>query len=160
VATPSQPRADDRRRLLSAWESSPFGVAILNADGHIVHVNEAMRSITGYDAGELARMPVVSYTHPDDEPESAIHFRRLLAAETSSYRLETRLINKTGGTVWVDCYVSATHEAPGAPWTALAMVQDITSRKLAELALRDQNARLSRVVETQAEIAAADVAAS
>ena len=37
------------------------------------------------------------------------------------------------------------------------MVQDITSRKLAELALRDQNARLSRVVETQAEIAAADL---
>ena len=37
------------------------------------------------------------------------------------------------------------------------MVQDITARKLAEVALRDQNARLSRVVETQAEIAAADL---
>ena len=37
------------------------------------------------------------------------------------------------------------------------MVQDITARKLAELALRDQNMRLLRVVETQAEIAAADL---
>ena len=34
------------------------------------------------------------------------------------------------------------------------MFQDITARKLAEVALRDQNSRLSRVVETQAEIAA------
>ncbi|MDX6438318.1 MAG: hypothetical protein QOF45_901 [Gaiellaceae bacterium] len=150
----ADPRADDRRRLFSAWESSPFGTAVLNADGHIVHVNEAMRSITGYHADELARMPVSSYTHPDDEPESTLNFRRLLAAEVNSYRLETRLIRKDGDMVWVDCYVSAAQDAPGAPRTALAMVQDITSRKLAELALREQNARLSRVVETQAEIAA------
>ena len=34
------------------------------------------------------------------------------------------------------------------------MVQDITSRKLAELGLRNENARLSRVVEIQAEVAA------
>lgn len=150
-------RADDCKRLLSAWEGSPFGVSLLDAEGHIVHSNEAMLSITGYDAAELARLPVSSYTHPDDDPESVANFRRLIAGETDSYRLETRLIRKGGGTVWVDCYVTATQEVPGAPRTALGMVQDITSRKLAELALRDQNARLSRVVETQAELAAADL---
>ena len=37
------------------------------------------------------------------------------------------------------------------------MVQDITSRKLAELGLRNENARLSRVVEIQAEIAATEL---
>jgi PAS domain S-box-containing protein len=154
VETPADPREDDRRRLLSAWESSPFGTAILNAQGQIVQVNAAMRSIIGYDADELAGMPVSDYTHPDDEPESALSLRRLLTGQLNSYRLETRLIRKDGGTVWVDSYVSAPQAAPGAPRTALAMVQEITSRKLAELALRDQNARLSRVVETQAEIAA------
>ena len=157
VATTAHPHADDRRRLLSAWEGSPFGIAFLNADGHVVDSNEAMRSITGYDADELALMPVASYTHPDDNPESVANFRRLIAGETDSYRLETRLIQKDGGAVWVDSFVTARQDAPGASRTALSMVQDITSRKLAELALRDQNARLSRVVETQAEIAAADL---
>ncbi len=116
-----------------------------------------MRSITGYDADELALMPVASYTHTDDNPESVANFRRLIAGETDSYRLETRLIQKDGGAVWVDSFVTARQDESWAPRTAFSMVQDITSRKLAELALRDQNARLSSVVETQAEIAAADL---
>jgi PAS domain S-box-containing protein len=157
VATHVHPHADDRKVLLSAWEGSPFGIAFLNADGHVVDSNEAMRSITGYGPDELALMPVASYTHPDDNSESVASFRRLIAGETDSYRLETRLIQKDGGAVWVDSFITARQDAPGAPRTAFSMIQDITARKLAELALRDQNARLSRVVETQAEIAAADL---
>ena len=157
MATTAHPYSDDRKRLLSAWEASPFGIAFLNADGHVVDSNEAMRSITGYDADELALMPVASYTHPDDNPESIANFHRLIAGETDSYRLETRLIQKDGGAVWVDSFVTARQDEPGAPRTALSMIQDITARKLAELALRDQNARLSKVVETQAEIARADL---
>jgi two-component system, cell cycle sensor histidine kinase and response regulator CckA len=156
VATTAHPHADDRKRLLSAWEGSPFGIAFLNSDGHIVDSNEAMRSITGYSADELALMPVASYTHPDDNPESVANFRRLIAGESDSYRLETRLIQKDGGAVWVDSHITA-QGTPGPARSAFSMVQDITARKLAELALRDQNARLSRVVETQAEIAAADL---
>jgi two-component system cell cycle sensor histidine kinase/response regulator CckA len=157
VATTAHPHADDRNRLLSAWEGSPFGIAFLNADGHIVDSNEAMQSITGYDADELALMPVASYTHPDDNPESVASFRRLLAGEIDSYRLEMRLIRKDGGVMWVDSFSTARYDSPGAVRTPVSMVQDITARKLAELALRDQNARLSRVVETQAEIAADDL---
>jgi PAS domain S-box-containing protein len=157
VATTAHPHADDRNRLLSAWEGSPFGIAFLSADGHIVDSNEAMQSITGYDADELALMPVASYTHPDDNPESVASFRRLLAGEIDSYRLEMRLIRKDGGVMWVDSFSTAMYDSPGAARTPVSMVQDITSRKVAELALRDQNARLSRVVETQAEIAADDL---
>jgi len=153
----AQSRAYDRRHLLYSWEGAPFGVSLLDAEGHILQSNEAMRSITGYDAGELARQPVSSYTHPDDVLESVSNFRRLLAGETDSYRLETRLIDKGGCTVWVDCYLTTTQETPGAPWTALGMVQDITSRKLAEVNLQREKADLSRLVETQAKIAAADL---
>ncbi len=47
-----------------AWEGSPFGIAFLNADGHVVDSNEAMQSITGYDADELALMPVAKLHAP------------------------------------------------------------------------------------------------
>ena len=150
MATTAHPDADDREHLLAAWEGSPFGIAFLNADGHVVDSNEAMRSITGYGADELALIPVASYTHPDDNPESVASFRRLIAGETDSYRLETRLIQKNGGAVWVDSFVTAREDGTGAPRTAFSMLQDITARKLAELALR-------RVVETQAEIVGADL---
>ncbi|HEY8646298.1 MAG TPA: PAS domain S-box protein [Gaiellaceae bacterium] len=153
----TQSGAYDRRHLLYAWEGAPFGVGLVDAGGRIVQSNEAMQSITGYDAAELARLTVSSYTHPDDVLESESSFRCLLAGETDSYRLETRLISKGGGTVWVDCYLTTTQETAGAPWTALALVQDITSRKLAEVTLQKDKANLSRLVETQAKIVAADL---
>ena len=154
VATSAHRGADDLKPGLSDWEGSPFGIAFLNAEGHVIDSNEALQAITGYSPSELAVMPVSKYTHPDDDPESVSNFRRLIAGEIDSYRLETRLLHKGGGESWVDGYIRAIE---GEPRTAIAMVQDITSRKLAELALREQNARLSRVVETQAEIAAADL---
>ena len=157
MAAPAHSSADDRRRLLAAWEGSPFGINFLSAQGHVVESNESMRSITGYDAGELARVTASSYTHPDDDAEGVANFRRLIAGEIDSYRVELRLIRKDGGIVWVDSYIRAMQDGPDAPRTALAMVQDITARKIAELALREQNARLSRVVETQGEIAAAEL---
>ena len=73
----AQFRAADRDRLFSAWESSPFGLVVLNADGCAAHENEAFRSLTGYDAKELARLPVSSYTHPEDAAKAASSLRRL-----------------------------------------------------------------------------------
>ena len=154
MKTSAQRGDDDRKPGLSDWEGSPFGIAFLNAEGHVVDSNEALQAITGYSPSELAVIPVSKYTHPDDDPESVSNFRRLIAGEIDSYRLETRLLHKGGGETWVDGYIRAIE---GEPRAAIAMLQDITSRKLAELALREQNARLSRVVDTQAEIAAADL---
>ena len=154
VAIPAHPRADAHRDVVPGWESSPFAIGFLNPKGHIVHCNEALRLLVGYSADELARMPVAAYTHPDHVLESNSSFRRLLGGEIGSYRLDLRLVGQDGSAVWIDCYVATTHQAAGGPWTALAMLQDITSRKLAELGLRNENARLSRVVEIQAEIAA------
>jgi PAS domain S-box-containing protein len=156
VPTLAQSRAADRDRLFSVWESSPFGFILLNADGCATHENESFRSLTGYDAKELARLPVSSYTHPDDAATVASSLRRLLRGAITFYRFETRMIRKDGGTVWVDCYVTLTGAIDDEPPTALAMVQDITSRKLTEVLLEEQNARLSRVMETRDEIAAAD----
>jgi PAS domain S-box-containing protein len=133
-------RAADRDRLYSAWESSPFALIVLNADGCAAHENEAFRSLTGYEAEELARLPVSSYTHPEDGAEAASCLSRLLRGAITSYRLETRLIRKDGGTVWTDCYVTLACSTDDETPTALAMVQDITSRKQSEalLATRDE----------------------
>src|SRR5688500_12831281 len=81
-----------RVRLPSAWEGSPFGVGILDLDGRMIETNPAMRTITGYEAAELERMYVTDYTHSEDVEESTIKFRRLVAGDDESYRIETRLV--------------------------------------------------------------------
>ncbi len=142
-------RATDGDRLFPEWESLPFALVVLRADGCAAHENEAFRSLTGYGAEELARLPVSSYTHPEDAAEAASCLHRLLRGGITSYRLETRLIRKDGGVVWADCSVTLNRAIDDEPPTALAMVQDITSQKQSE-------ALLSRLIEIREEIAAAD----
>jgi len=154
VATQAHPRIGDGPSSVPGWEGSPFAIGFMNTAGHIVRCNDALRQLVGYTDVELTGMPVASYTHPEDVPESVALFRRLADGEVESYRLDMRLIGASGETLWIDCYVATTRDVAAAPWTALVMVQDITARKFAELGLRKENARLSRVVETQAEIAA------
>lgn len=148
--------AADRDSPFSGWESSPFAVIVLNADGCATRENEAFRSLTGYEAEELALMPVSTYTHPEDATEAASCLRLLFRGATTSYRLETRLVRKDGGVVWTDCYVTLARAIGDEPRTALAMVQDITSRKQAEALLEEHDAHLSRLLEIREEIASAD----
>ncbi len=143
-------RATDGDRPFSEWESLPFALVVLNADGCAAHENEAFRSLTGYDSEELAHLPVSSYTHPEDAAEAASCLRRLLRGATTSYRLETRLIRKDGGIVWTDCYVTLNRPIDDEPPTTLAVVHDITSQ-------RQSDALLSRLLEIREEIAAADL---
>ena len=88
-------RADAGGGMVHGWEASPFAIGFLSPDGHIVRCNEALRVLVGYTADELADMPVASYTHPDDAPETVSSFRRLLDGEIGSYRLDVRLIGRT-----------------------------------------------------------------
>jgi two-component system, cell cycle sensor histidine kinase and response regulator CckA len=141
VEGPAHFRRDDYGHLLSVWEDAPFGIAFLNVAGEIVKSNAAMRSMTGYDESELAKLPVTAYTHPDDARESGSSFRGLIAGESSSYRLETRLVRKDGTTVWVDAFVTAAQATPDEPRTAVAMVHDVTSEREAR---REQVEALSR----------------
>ena len=142
-------RATDGDRRFSEWESLPFALVVLSADGCAAQENEAFRSLTGYEAEELARLPVSSYTHPEDAAEAASCLHRLLRGGITSYRLETRLIRKDGGVVWADCSVTLNRAIDGEPPTALAVVQDITSQM-------QSDALLSRLIEIREEIAAAD----
>src|SRR5579862_3325242 len=155
VTTLAHAGAVDWDRLFSPWKDSPTGLVVLNADGCAAHENDAFRTLTGYGAEELARLPLSAYTHPEDAAKAASSLRRLLQGASASSRLEIRLIRKDGEMVWVDCYVTPTRPLDGVPPTALAMVQDITSRKQSEVLLAEQNARLSRVLETWGEIAGA-----
>jgi PAS domain S-box-containing protein len=140
--------ADPRYDLFSAWESSPFGLVLLNADGCSTYENDAFRSLSGYGAEELAIVPLSTLMPPEDAAEAASSLQQLLTGVTTSYRLETRLIRKDGDTVWVDCYVTLARPGDDEPPAALVLVQDITSRKRTEVLLeeaqRDRIEALSR----------------
>jgi diguanylate cyclase (GGDEF)-like protein/PAS domain S-box-containing protein len=81
--------------------------------------------------------------------------RELMAGERDAYEHDKRYIRKDGEIIWV--HVRAWLEPPveGEAPTAIATIENVTERKLAEIALRENSERLELVVATQRDIAAA-----
>ncbi|MEI8397366.1 MAG: PAS domain S-box protein, partial [Rhodospirillaceae bacterium] len=138
-------------RALSASEArsgtiianAGFGIAVCDTDGCIVQANPAFARLLGLDASELAGRPWLDFTHPEDRERSASLSADLIAGRIERYDLEKRFVTSDGRTVWGSLVISRIPAEPGQPPLTVAMIEDITGRKAAELTLRT----LSRAVE-------------
>ena len=115
-----------------------------------------MEQMLGYPAAEITPDNLRIWTHPDDRDTFVLR-DEFDQEKRESYDVEKRYIRADGETIW--CRVVAEHvrdgDKPGR--SAISLFEDITERKLAELALRKQTDRLSQIVEIQRDVAAADL---
>ena len=142
-------------RFRAIFEGASVGIVRARADGRAVEVNDAVIQMLGYDAEEHSRRSFDLFTHPDDIDETRRLMGELMAGERDAYEHDKRYIRKDGELIWVHVRAWLEPQVEGEPRTAIATIENITERKLAELALRDNSERLARVVETQRDIAAA-----
>ena len=110
--------------------------------------NPAFCALLGYTEDELRIMHFVSLIHPEDLEANLVHVRRLQVGEIPSFEIENRYTHKNGETVWVRKFVSVVHGEEGEPTHLIALVTDITERKLAEEAIKESEMRYRRIVET------------
>jgi PAS domain S-box-containing protein len=101
-------------------------------EGRWLQVNSSLCELTGYPAAELLERTFADITHPDDVELDLALTRRLVAGELSSY--EKRYVRKDGTTIWVLLHASLVLGEDGHALYGVGHVQDITSRKLLELA--------------------------
>ena len=135
-------RADEALRLSeeryrAAFDNAVVGVALTDLDGSFIQVNRAYCSIVGFSSSELLSRNFQSLTHPEDRAGNAEQITEILSGVTSSFVIEKRYIRKDGQIVWVQNSVSPVADLAGIPHQILALTEDITDRKLAEVA-RDQ----------------------
>ena len=93
-------------RFRTAFENAPIGMALMDAEGQTVQVNEAISSLLGYSKEELLATTFRELTHPDDV---AINFSRLEEARTTlsnAFVMEKRYLRKDGFPVWALLTVS------------------------------------------------------
>jgi PAS domain S-box-containing protein len=102
-------------------------------------VNAAFCGLCGYDEAALLGMTVDLLSRPGDAPGS----RPLadLVDDVPTQPAEQRLMHRDGREVWVVVDGGAVGDGVAGATEVLAIVQDVTARRLAEAALRAREAR-------------------
>ena len=129
-------------RFRSTFERSAVGLAVATQNGELRLINQALCDFLGYSKDEMVGMPLRSFSHPDDLAETIDALERLFRQEFVTHDFEKRYIRKDGETVWGRVRLSTINDQDGNPLEALAVIQDITQRKMAEIALRESETRL------------------
>ncbi len=120
------------------FEQAAVGISHNDLEGRFSRVNQKFCEIVGYTQDELLTRTFRDITFPDDIRVNLDYVRSLLAGEIENYSMEKRYIRKDGSLVWGHQTVSVVRESTGKPKHFVAVVEDISERKQAEEALRQQ----------------------
>jgi len=143
---------ESESKFRKIYEEGPYGMALINKELKFVMANRTFCSITGYDEGELLKMTFYDITHPDDRDAGVENYRKLISGETDVVRSEKRYLRKDGSVIWASITVTSNHDDAGTFTYNLAIVEDITERRLASERAGILNERLSFLVEAIQEL--------
>jgi PAS domain S-box-containing protein len=127
--------SEERYRL--TFEQAAVGIAHTSKDGHFLRVNPKLCEIVGYSQEILRKLTMREITHPADLKVELGQSEKVAAGELDQYSTEKRLIRKDGSSVWVNQTISAVRESDNRLNYFVCVIEDITERKKAELALAD-----------------------
>ncbi len=130
-------RSEERyRRIVQTAEE---GIWMIDAATVTTFVNPKMASMLGYTVEEMIGRPMYDFMDDRARAVAAENVRR--REQGISEQHDFRLRRKDGSDLWTAMSTSAAIGDDGAYVGALAMVTDITERRLAEDALRESEAR-------------------
>jgi PAS domain S-box-containing protein len=143
---------DDVREQL---ELALVGANLGTYDAHLpsgrVEVNNRYLAILGYDPGQL-EMSVAEWMdriHPDDLPRIQALYEQIVETEMRQVDIEYRMRHRDGSWVWLHDRGSIfSSDAQGQPIRIAGTQLDITTRKQAELAMQESDARYRTIIES------------
>ena len=154
-------------QLLQSFFTLPFiGMAIVSPSTRkFLRFNDQACEITGYSREELLELTWQDISHPDDVADFYPEILRIRNGEVDSAMFEQRLVRKDGTLIYVNANVRCVRKSDGTLDYLLGTVQDITPRKMHEMAISVANAQLKanqaelrtqneKLLETKAELEA------
>lgn len=122
-------------------------------------LNRAWEAITNHPIVESIGQPLVDFLHPDDRDKARQGLAYLLAGEQREYHASLRLYKRTGEICWIELTarrVSSDEVTPDLR-SLVGTIDDISTRKIAEMTLRNINQELeARVRARTAELEASN----
>lgn len=134
---------ESEAKFRAVFERAAVGMGRVSfRDARWIDVNLAFCRMLGYSSDELCARSWPEITHPDDLDLDLAPFLQMAAGELEEYSVEKRFLHKQGGMVWARLTLSLVRNAEGRPDYEIAIIEDITGRKMTEEALRESEQRL------------------
>jgi diguanylate cyclase len=139
--------AMEREKLFrETFEQAPVGIVHTSLHGLILRINQRACALLGYTPAELRELSIPTITHPEDVQKNIGEFKRTLAGEIDSYRLEQRLLCKNQRYVWVSLSVTIKRAPSRQPDYNIVVIDDISAQKQVEAdALKQRDALQDRL---------------
>ncbi len=142
-------RIADRERLLvegelrfrAIFEQAAVGIAQCSPDGVVMRINRRYCDITGYGQENLRGVDIRDIIHPEDRDTIEKSLGRILSGEEATSTIEIRYLRAEGEPVWVNITLSSQRNIAGELVSVIGVVQDISDRKRAEEALRENESK-------------------
>ncbi len=139
-------------RFRSTFEGAGIGMTLTSLDGRFIDANPAFCTFIGRSHDELLTLTSLDTTHPEDRATSKALIDQLIHQDIDAFSTEKRYLRPDGRTVWGNLTVTATRAPDGQFSMMIAQIEDITSRKEAESALRESEARFRAVVQNDTDV--------
>jgi PAS domain S-box-containing protein len=126
-----------------------YGIAITSPEKGWIAVNNRICSIMGYSRNEILCKTWSEMTHPDDLATDTEQFNHILGGKIDQYNMCKRFIRKDGEVIWTNLSVGCVRNPDHSVDHIVAMIEDITSVKLAEETLRQERMLYEDLVTTE-----------
>ena len=128
------------------------GVVHMDLKGRITLTNRRFGEFTGFSDEELHARHLHELMHPDDRRREKELFDRLVRTGTP-FEMESRLLRKDGGEVWVKTSVTVLRDAQDTMNSVVAFMLDVGDAVAAREALELSEGRLRLIIENAREYA-------
>ncbi len=138
-------------RFRKIFEESPLSIVMTGRDMGIIRANPAFCTMTGFSEEELKTIKLTDFIHPDYIAEDERYLHSLIAEEIPLYHSEKKYICKDGSIIWASTTLSIIRDNNGEVQFFVAMVEDITTKKLAESELENSFSLIKATLESTAD---------
>ena len=139
---------ESENRFRTIFEQAAVGVALIETkSGRFVKTNQKYSQLIGYSIDELAQLTFMDISEPEDLDADLAHMRKLLNGEIAEFSLEKRLIRMDGSALWINLTVSPTWKPGAEPRFHIAIVEDISARKIVEKQLANRSRQQAAVAQ-------------
>jgi PAS domain S-box-containing protein len=140
------------QRVLALFEQAAVGVAQIETEtGRVVRINQKGCDIAGRTRKEMAEATFQEISHPDDRVLLLEHLARVRSGAHRELSLEQRCQHPSGAVVWARLTLSPMWPLGAASGYCIAVIEDVTARKVAELALAESEERFRSLFEAMTE---------